>query len=592
MKKILPAILFTALATSLVAAPPFQQIIGEDVELFISVRSLSELREQWSEHPIAEIFQDEDVLELFDSSQDDVKDDESLGFFEKIEDIFGLTEDEFFELFPGQISLALYNMSAQFLQEDEQVEFIFMTEFTGDAERLDELMQMQFERNAKMQKEKNPLVEHDMVEEKFMDEILHFDETFNGETTYVEDGYALVDGIFVLAAPESCLRRAVEMIKEGPETPLASLEAYRRSREHSGRGDLSLYLNLRELVPPLNAALGELPINNGALALMGVTPQSLQSALSLEVLQGLFLDFDMVEDGILGHYGSFYSEKAGLLSLLEYVEGELPEAPYVPENVLSSSVTLFDLSAMYNSLEKILSTASPHILSMVDIQMQQVQSNTGVDLRSGLLENFGTQLVVFSVLKEDASATEVGLIKPEQVIVIDLKNAEAFSQSFNALIDSAGGVRSSIQESTFEGETIYSIVNSDMKTGESVEVHYAITRSNLILVVGHVSLLHNVMTKLDNDIDGFWQDPELIDLFNRIAQPNPVTRSYYDAEQLIEPFFKMMVGFGRFGSPSAAGKFEEVPESLKGAYRIIVEGNEAPGGFFGRTLILKAKEEK
>ena len=84
--------------------------------------------------------------------------------------------------------------------------------------------------------------------------------------------------------------------------------------------------------------------NAQVLALFGVTPESLARALSLEVLQGLFVDFDMVDDGILSNYGILYSEKAGLFSLLEYKEGELPEARYVPDNILNGSITLFDIS--------------------------------------------------------------------------------------------------------------------------------------------------------------------------------------------------------------------------------------------------------
>ena len=312
--------------------------------------------------------------------------------------------------------------------------------------------------------------------------------------------------------------------------------------------------------------------------------------IALEALQGLFLGLDVVEDGILGHYGILYSEKTGLLSLLEYVEGELPKAPYVPEDVLSSSVSLFDFSAMYASLEELLGTASPHILNIVDIQMQQVQANTGVDLRSGLLENFGTQVVTFAVLKENASATETALIQTEEVFVIDLKNAEAFSQSLNALIDSTQALRPFIEESVFEGETICTIKIPNQEAGASTEISYAVTRANLIVAVGQVGLLHTVIAELDNEGDGFWQDPELVDRFNRIRQPNAVTRTYYDAEQLIEPVFKMMAGIMRMSDPATAAKFENVPDSLKGAYRFILEANEVSDGLLGRSLLLKAED--
>ena len=117
MKTRLLTILFAVLSSSVATAVPFQQIIGNDVELFLTIRSLTELREGWHRHPMAEIFKDESLVERFDSfGNSEETDDESTGFFEDIKDTFGLSEDEFFELFPGQVSLAFYTISNQLLQ--------------------------------------------------------------------------------------------------------------------------------------------------------------------------------------------------------------------------------------------------------------------------------------------------------------------------------------------------------------------------------------------------------------------------------------------------------------------------------------------
>lgn len=590
-QKVVLSASFAVFASAAAIAGSFQQIVDEDVELLFTIRSLTELREQWSEHPMTKIFKDESLKELFLHQNDSGENmDEFKSPFEKIEDKFGLSEDDFFELFPGQVGLAIYNVSGQILNNETQAEFFVMAECSGDADRLRELMQIQFERNAEAQKERNPLIEHTWVEETFMGETLHFDETFDGEKTYVEDGYALVDGILVLATPETRLRQAVEMIKSGPEASLSSLEPYQRSRDHSGRGDVALYINLLKLVPPLNARLDELPIN-GNLALFGVTPQSLQSALSLEALEGLFLDIDLIEEGVLAYCGVLYSEKSGLLSLLEYVEGELPEARYVPDNILNGSITQFDISAMYRSLEKILGAASPQILSMIDIQMQTAQTNTGVDLRTSLLENFGAQIVEFAVLKESAG-NDTGAMQSQQLVVFDLKDAEAFSQALNALIDSAQFVRTMIEESSFEGETIYSILVPSQPSATEVEINYTITRSKFIFATGHVGLLHTVLSEMKSEGGGFWQDPDVLALFERIEQPNAVARNYYDVEQSIAPFFKMLSGTNRFGGAPESFQSGEIPESLKGSYRLVSETNEAPDGLFGRALIVNDESEE
>ena len=87
-------------------ALPFQEMIEEDVELFFNIRNITKLREQWSEHPMAEIFQDESLLEWFRSlGSGDTFEGEFNGFFGEMDDVFGLSKDEFFELFPGLVIL-------------------------------------------------------------------------------------------------------------------------------------------------------------------------------------------------------------------------------------------------------------------------------------------------------------------------------------------------------------------------------------------------------------------------------------------------------------------------------------------------------
>ena len=68
--------------------------------------------------------------------------------------------------------MSIYGMTNDILSQEESRRMAILAEFAGSAERLDELMQIQFERNAKAQKETNPLIEHVWIEETFMGETL------------------------------------------------------------------------------------------------------------------------------------------------------------------------------------------------------------------------------------------------------------------------------------------------------------------------------------------------------------------------------------------------------------------------------------
>lgn len=594
MNKLLLTCVCMCVSGAAVSALPFQEIIGEDAEFFCTVRSLSETRAQWATHPIAALFEDAELLAFFDAMksddtlEDDGSADEPAGFTEVMEDVFGLSYDELFELFPGQASLAFYNLSGQALGQAESEEMVLMAEFSGDAARLDTLMKIQFERNMAAHQAINPLVEHELIEESFMGETLYFDETFNGVATYIEDGYALVDGIVVLAAPESRLRAAVESIKEGASAPIADSAVYQRSREQGGRGDFGVYSNLEKLMPTLNRALIAHPAVNN-LAIFGVTAQSLDSALSLESLQALYVDFDLIDSGLLSHYGLIYREKLGFLSLMSYADTALPEAHYVAEGALSSSISTFDCSAMLANFERLLTSASPTLPPLIDMQLQIAKAKTGVDLRAALLDNFGSQTVSLSVLPE-AHLDNSEIADPQQLFVIEVKDAQALAQAIEAFKDLAPSLRAMIEEQMYEGQTIYTIRDSgepDIQNGNTLS--YALLRSSLIVNVGELGLLHKVLTRMSEGGEGLWQSAETEELFERIERPNAVTRSFVNAEMMVEPLFESLLQMAELSGLMEDMSKAEIPSRLDSAYRMISELNEAPDGFFGRTLIIKSE---
>ncbi|MDP4693467.1 MAG: hypothetical protein NWS00_02885, partial [Opitutales bacterium] len=447
-------------------------------------------------------------------------------------------------------------------------------------------------RNAKMQKEVNPLVEHEWIEEQFMGETLYFDETFDGEETYIEDGYALVDGVFILATPEERLRNAVEAVKTGAASPLSKSDVYLRSLEASGRGDFRLYVNLSPMMAALNDAMVEQAMAGG-MAMFGVTGPSLESALSLETMQALFVDMDLVDEGIHVNSGIIYSEKKGMLSLLTYSDADLPAATYVPEGVMASSVSSFDMAEMIGALEKVITAASPTAPMLLDIQLQSFKTNTGVDLRSAILENIGAEVVSLSIMGE--AGLEDPMVLPEQMYVFAINDAESFSQALETFKDMAPGLRDTIKTQDYEGQTIHTIKgvpDPEFSEVPAQDISYVITRSELIVNVGSVGFLHEVLSRMNESSAGFWQSEKVEQMFESIAQPNPVTRSYIDVNQMAKPFIESIAAMSPVPGFEANGGAEKLIESLNMPLYMISESNEEPDGLFARVMILKGEESK
>ena len=583
-----------SLLPSVALAAPFDSLLEEDVDMVVSMRSLAESRAAWDTHPFAEFAENPEIQAFFAplmgaASEDE---DEEESFSEFMENELELTVDELFEIFPGQMAVAMFNMPEMMMEEDDQPSIAIMAEYSGDGERIDELMRKFHEQDFETRVEDNPDFENKIIEETFMGETLYLDEIFDGEEANIENGYALVDGVFVFAHPEARLRSMVEMIKDGPESPLSENAAYMRSRERGGRGDLSFYFNMEEIMPPLNKVLLEQSMEGGA-AMFGLSAKSLDAALSLESMQALFFDVDLIEEGLSSHSGIIYREKTGLLSLLTYEGGPLPEARYVPSSVFSTSITTFNVGGMLAQLEALMGAASPTLPPLIEMQMQNVRTQTGVDLRESILQNFGGGLVSLSTLPV-AARDSLAFLQPEQVFLLELRNAEALSGAIEALIDMAPGAREMIEVQEFAGETIHTIKaveDPNMPEASGEDVSYVITRTHFIMNVGSVGLLQEVLSRIESGEAGFWQSAEADEYFEKIAMDGAVSRSYVDLEQmavpLLQTFADAMALSGEFDFDSG-----QISDDLAVPFHGITEANQEEDGLFSRTLLIKKETSK
>ena len=585
-------LIFFATLAAAAANKSLDRIITTDADAMFTVRDISELRTAWQEHPLVRDFEEASLAELFQPLFGQGRDDADSSGFDELLDEFGLDREGLFELFPGQAGLALFNLAGLVLQDADRPDMAILADFSGSAERLDELMQIQFERNAKAQQENNPAIEHEMITEYFMGETLYFDEVFDGEDTYIEDGYALVDGIFVLASPEERLRTTVESIKAGGGQSLARSAAYRRVREESGPVDAMFYLNFESFVPVLQEALLQQPLPGG-MAMFGLSGPSLNAALALKALQAFSLDLKVDADWLTSHSALTYREKSGFLGLLAYGEGALPPAEFVPAGALSSSVSLFDLSEMFARLEALLGVASPSAPALINIQLQQIKTKTGVDLRSALLENFGTEMVTFSILPEDRPGGN-SLAPAEEVYVMQIKDAAALSGALEALKDIVPGARGQIETRDFAGQTIHTFNtprNPSAPAAPAYDFSYVVTRTHLIFNMGRIGTIQRVLTSMQSGDTGFWQRADIQDLIDRVGKPAAVSRSYTDLGQALASIIESIHSATQFTGNGKTIDASEIPSDLDLPWHFLTQTYEARDGLFSH-MILQRKEDR
>jgi len=514
----------------LFAGPDFSDLLSETTDVSLIVRDISSLNQQLEAHPFQEFLESEAVTQLMDFFRtENAVDEES--FLDVAESRFGLSGEDLLELFPGQLSISMDSVVAMMDGELERPDLLIMAETTADEARMQSLMKIQFEHNAEAQKAHNPAVEHRIIERSFMGETLYLDETFNGELTYIEDAYALVDGIFLLASPVERLEAAVESIKEGNDTPMSRGNGFLRASELSEGPDVRFMIQINDLLAPVKTKLANLEGGGSAMAMMGMTPDSFWNALGLDALQSYWMDFNLVEDGAVMYSGLNYTEKKGLLSLLAYTEGPLPEAGFVPEDAVMASVAGFSLSELFRQFEIMLSQASPNLGQMMNLQLLNLQSKIGVDLRAGLLNNFGDQSIAFSVLG-DSPDGEQALRNMASVYVFDVPDTGLMGQAIDGLLAMAPQIKPMLTEELFAGEKIFSFAgmpNPNLPEAQT-SFHYTLTRSQLVVSSGPVHVLKSTLTELQTPSrdGGFWARDDIVDLVDRLELDQSVGTVAYD----------------------------------------------------------------
>jgi hypothetical protein len=257
----------------------------------------------------------------------------------------------------------------------------------------------------------------------------------------------------------------------------------------------------------------------------------------------------------------------------------------VPDSVVSTSVTGFDVARFFRQLERLLTTASPLLQPQIDAQLQTLRRRTGVDLRTAVLENLGSEIVALSRIPEEDQPVGA-LAEPPQVYTITLNDAVVFSSALEAFKDQVPGLRGQIQTQEFAGETIF-YVEPPAGSGGGPTSSYVITRDRLIISTGPLALLREVLDNLAEGTDGFWQQAGIASAFERVAGDGTVSRSYLDLEAFSSTLFKAFMAIGRLSGDNASAEATDLPDDFEFPFRAVTEGNETGSGIFSRSLIYR-----
>ena len=545
---------------------------------YFKINGLRRIVENTKEHPVVELWKDPELQRFLKPLLEEVEEED---FFNDITKELDMTPEEFLEYFPGQLVVALPSE----LPKDEEIPFemLCLIEFNGSLGALREIHEFSAH-----------FVES---EEKYLETRLFLEKVTEGEEVRLVWGYALLDGIIVLASPIELLKETVARLVVGSsDGSLTHSRPYRKFKERVGVGDLEVYLNLEGLMKELSEQLLE-EEKNAPANLFALSAQTVLDVLALDVLEALFLSVNLAADETAIDAGLLYAQKKGLIRLLAYREGKLARPGFVPKDALMAVVSLFSLREFWVNLEDLIFGSSPMWAAVYKGALEQIKVNIGIDLRSSLIDNISDEIVVYSGFAKGRGAEEdSGFEDLSSVVAVAIRDRKGFEMALEALKSTYGAGVELFDQREYLDTTIFTQklqFGDGGEGGDTPGFSYVLTDRYFLIGVGSATFLEEAVVRLKVEGKSIWQNRDLASVMNRLGD-DVVEVRYLDIGALLNTLFVALVNLqeripkqgedGNICDPSA------LPRNLEFPYFLLSSIYSEDTGLFGKSLLLKKSD--
>ncbi|MEZ5277304.1 MAG: DUF3352 domain-containing protein [Opitutaceae bacterium] len=527
-------------------------VLPAETAVILRVRSVPEVREQWSHNPLAQTWAEPEVQDFFSPAIERFREEHDGGLTELIRSETGLTFSELLDLLPGEVLLAVLDLE-QLLDEDAvEAPIVVLAELGEDTSKMESLLARLLDEDEQVR------------EEEFQGETLRIVESLSDE----DDGptpsvtWSLVDRVLILGAAKAAVQQVIDNLKRGGATDsLAASSGFEAIRQESPDGQVSLMLNFQAIVPSIVSGLNRAEAERdsagpSALAALGLTPEGLIQAFGLHHLTWAYGILEMGETSTRAVSGLKWTERPDLMRLLAYGAPPAPRPEYIPDTWVSVSTARFSLSDAYQGLKDILRNLSPALSALLEMRSAEINQALGIDIERDLIGNFGDQIVQAETLIEPG-AEGASPSPTNQFFSVSIHDADTARRMIDAVMAMAPGLSEAITSREYLGETIYSLVPPslpDMPRPSGFS--YAITSRAIFFGVGNSSMVETAIQGLGGASNPIWSSPKVVEALSRLPSGESVI-AYQDTKQMIVAVVNILIqAAGRFNRSDEEGEAE------------------------------------
>lgn len=556
--------------------------LPEDTSMVLYAPEMDLWYEAFDDHVVLSLWKDKAIKDFFAPLIQMIKmnGDQGEGIFAALD----LSKEDIKEIFSEQMLLALLDVPFIGEKKESVMDFLIITDYEGNRETFLKLIAFLSGGEAAIDDFSTYL-----KEENYLDVKLYLENTDIQESDTAM-AFTLVDQKFFVAASSiDSLKDWLSRYKEeGDFSPFVEQPGLQKMIDDSDDMDGFFYMNLQPFVHLLRERAAQQSNKEQKNTLFSLT--GVLDSLGLDVFQGIYLTIDIQKNALALKGGVPFSKNRGLVNLIAYEKDSMRQPDFIPDDVMLYSYSRFNFSTFYKQLKQILSDNSPMIGAIIKGTMNQLKMQVGVDIEADIIDKLGKEYISFSRPSSedewDSNAIE-GINTFYAIAIEDRKRMEIAIENLKTGI---GGEPSIFEKKDYLGTTLYSLKKSFVSTPQQ-NFAYALTDSYLLMTVGSVTLLEEVIARLEKSDKSFWDDPNVNDLLDRQWPDGESQMTYYDFSQILPYLLSTIVAQQIFFTKEANAIFDSdaIPSSTSFPFIAIEKTYKEMNGLFSEALIVEKK---
>lgn len=352
--------------------------------------------------------------------------------------------------------------------------------------------------------------------------------------------FAQVDGVGIIGAPRQAVEEAIGNLDKGLKGASLREGPFGTFHERNPDLDLHWYLNLESVVEVASYIMEKVEAEEafgGQATVMGVTAEGVMGALGLDDLQSVSLGFEFDPEATGVSSGVLYRERSGLMNLLAYEKGDLPEAAFVPQGVTGASVSRFSFEGVWQAVVDMVQEVTPGM--EVRQQISGMETQLGLSIEKDFLGNLKPVMInVESTTFEDAEVPQ-----QDAVMMLALENEQGFEVALGKLLALASGLTGfAFEPSEFLGKKMHSMEIPELEPGAGPQkLSYLFADGYFIISVGKGETLRKILSSMERPGKPLWEDKQIKEAIERLpAGPSEI--NYMDVGSVISGLMGMLAG--------------------------------------------------